>query len=138
MTDESVIEDLIGNEVSEETMDINDSDWEDLDDNPDTPQRKKTIRTPLTRFVRELDRYKTSYRAGAAIGNALLKDYRKVLNIPKDDLSKYFVDSSRLRREKEKEGKKAKLKHREGESSIRALYFDGKKTPAVTEVIHSI
>lgn len=133
VSDDSVLDEIIGPE-GDTNMDDgdSDSDWEEIRDSDESSEKRKYNNCDLTRFVRELDRYKTSYRAGAAIGNALLKDYRKLLDISKKDLPNYFLDPAKIRREKNKEGKKAEKEQKKQET--RGIYFDGKKSLALTEV----
>ena len=94
-----------------------DEEWEDFKE-----PKIKIKRFSLPRFAKECDRYKISNRAGAAIGNALLKDHGIVT---KEDTTK-LIDHSKLRRERMKAGKFSEKKHKEKKPG-KAIYFDGKK-----------
>ena len=98
-----------------------DSDWEDIDEN--LPKRKYNCMS-LKYFARECDRYGISDRAGAKIGNGLLKDMGLV---NKEDMEK-LICQTKLRRERRKWG--VILEKEENALQLpQALYTDGKKVP---------
>ena len=125
---------MIGSDSENELdEDLNsDEDWVDLDD----PPKKKQKRVPLSRFVREVDRFKVSYRAAAAIGNAFLKDHAIALKI--EDVNEYLIDASKLQRERARVGKSAEAEKKQSQSSINALGFDGKKSKTLVKVTTEI
>ena len=109
---------------SEETDDDNcDSDWEDMEDNIKITEYN-TLK--LKNFARECDRYKVSNRAGAKIGNALLKDLKLVT---KNNPSK-LICPGKLRRERLKWGGELEKAH-SAKLHPAGLYNDGKKCPTL-------
>ena len=107
-----------------------DSDWEDIDEN--LPKRKYNCMS-LKYFARECDRYGISDRAGAKIGNGLLKDMGLV---NKEDMEK-LICPTKLRRERRKWG--VILEKEENALQLpQALYTDGKKVPTlVRQTVHT-
>ena len=100
-----------------------DSEWEDISGDIQVPEYN-TLK--LKNFARECDRYKVSNRAGAKIGNALLKDLKLVT---KNNWSK-LICPGKLRRERLKWGGELE-KAQSAQVHPAGLYSDGKKCPTL-------
>ena len=113
-----------------EEEDDSDSDWEDLEDADSEVKTKSYNTMSLKHFARECDRYCVSDRAGAKIGNGLLKD----LGIVKKGFTDRLICPSKLRRERSKWG--AKL-DQEASSVVLpgGLYTDGKRVPTLVRQV---
>ena len=111
-------------EVEEE----NDSDWEDMDKVriADEVTTNKYNTMSLKHFSRECERYGVSDRAGAKVGNALLKD----LGIVKKGTTTLLICPSKLRRERCKWGEKLVQEHKHSKLPC-GLYTDGKRVPTL-------
>ena len=111
----------------DETGDDSDSEWEDIEDTIALDRVKREYNTmSLKQFARECDRYRISDRAGAKIGNGLLKDY----GIVKEGSTSKLICPSKLRRERLKWGDKLAQAH----SALQlpqGLYTDGKRVPTL-------
>ena len=103
------------------------SDWEDLEEDEQVVRKSRIYNTlPLKNFARECDRYGVSDRAGAKIGNGLMKDLGIV---DKDNMDK-LICPNRLRRERRKWG--AKLEEEKDQVvHPHGVYTDGKKVPTL-------
>ena len=111
--------------VASEGDATSDSEWEDIeDDENESTNSYNTI--SLRNFSRECDRYCVSDRAGAKIGNGLLKD----LGLVKKGDTDRLICPSKLRRERAKWGAKLDEEAR----SVKlpgGLYTDGKRVPTL-------
>ena len=102
-----------------------DSEWEDIEDAIMLDKVKYNTMS-LKHFARECDRYRISDRAGAKIGNGLLKDH----GIVKEGSTSKLICPSKLRRERLKWGDKLAQAH----SALQlphGLYTDGKRVPTL-------
>ena len=91
------------NSVESENESDSDSDWEDIEVEEEYENGTHIYNTMSLRyFARECDRYNISDRAGAKIGNGLLKD----LGIVRKGCTDKLIGPSKLRRERIKWGKK--------------------------------
>ena len=89
-------------------MDVDDDeDWEDEDD--DEEGRGKYNNLKLKYFAREVDRYQWSDRGAAKVANGLLKDLGLVRKGKTDKL----ICPAKVRRERQKWGRKEVEKHNE-------------------------
>ena len=116
-----------GETVGEDEEDC-DSEWEDVNDrNVEIDKDKRKYNNmSLKQFSRECDRYRISDRAGAQIGNGLLKD----LGIVRKGCTAKLICPSKLRRERLKWGEKLEQSH----SLVKlpqGLYTDGKRVPTL-------
>ena len=118
----------IGDEIEEaegsEEDDSSDSDWEDTEEIPEEPRQYNTM--SLKNLSRECDRYGVSDRAGAKLGNGLLKD----LGIVKRGSTRMLICPQKLERERKKWGAQLEKEHSEVELP-QGLYTDGKRVPTL-------
>ena len=110
----------------EEQCDDSDSEWEDLEETSEQKESNKYNTIGLKNFARECDRYGVSDRAGAKIGNGLLKD----LGIVKKGSTDKLICPGKLRRERSKWGAVLERKHSAVELP-QGLYTDGKRVPTL-------
>ena len=123
------LEDEEDNEISKDTTDDTDTDWEDVEEEQTKSKYYNTI--SLKNFARECERYGVSNRAGAKIGNGLLRD----LGMVKKNNKELLICPSKLRRERKKWG--AALEKEEITKKLpQGFYTDGKKVP--TLVRHTV
>ena len=118
---ESIEEEIVEAEYENGWED--ESEWEDLEEEKEEKGEYNTLK--LKNFAREVDRYQVSDRAAAKLANGLMMDLGHV----SEGKTKFLIDHSKVRREREKWGKR-----REDEHSKRhlmpegGLYTDGKKS----------
>ena len=100
------------------------SQWEDLEEEEEEDEGGyNTLK--LKNFAREADRYQVSDRAAAKLANGLLMD----IGLVKGGKTKLLIDHSKVRRERQKWGKKqAELQSKQQMMPEGALYTDGKKS----------
>ena len=111
----------------EEDDDGDDSDWEDIGQLAPAEEGTSKYNTmSLKHFSRECDRYGISDRAGAKVGNALLKD----LGIVKRGSTSMLICPSKVRRERVKWGEKL-VTEQKGRQLPSGLYTDGKRVPTL-------
>ena len=101
-----------------------DSEWEDLEEeNEEEKGEYNTLK--LKNFVREVDRYQVSDRAAAKLANGLMIDLGHV----REGKSKLLIDPSKVRRERQKWGKRREEEHNKQDLMPEGgLYTDGKKS----------
>jgi hypothetical protein len=114
-------------EISEDSeVDDSDSEWEDIEEVKTKDTSKMYNTWSLKHFAQECDRYCISDRAGAKIGNGLLKDLGIVYKGSTDKL----ICPSKLRRERAKWG--ARLDKEASSVQLPGgLYTDGKRVPTL-------
>ena len=123
------LEDEEDNEISKDTTDDTDTYWEDVEEEQTKSKYYNTI--SLKNFARECERYGVSNRAGAKIGNGLLRD----LGMVRKNNKELIICPSKLRRERKKWG--AILEKEEMAKKLpQGFYTDGKKVP--TLVRHTV
>ena len=99
------------------------SEWEDLEEEKEEKEEYNTLK--LKNFAREVDRYQVSDRAAAKLANGLMIDLGHV----REGNTKLLIDPSKVRRERQKWGKKREEEH--GKQQLMpegGLYTDGKKS----------
>ena len=106
-----------------------DSDWEDVEEEVTEDNTSNYNLRSLKYFSMECDRYGVSDRAGAKIGNGLLKD----LGIVKRGCTAKLICPSKLRRERRKWGKLLG-EEKDAVKLPQGLYTDGKKVPTLVRV----
>ena len=112
--------------TSEDGTFDDDSEWVDIEEDEVEHVSTKYNTLSLKYFSQECDRYCVSDRAGAKIGNGLLKD----LGIVKQGDTDRLICPSKLRRERAKWGAKLDAEA----SSVKlpgGLYTDGKRVPTL-------
>ena len=107
-------------------LDDSDSEWEDIDEVKNKDTNKVYNTWSLKHFAQECDRYCISDRAGAKIGNGLLKD----LGIVHHGSTDMRICPSKLRRQRAKWG--ARLDKEASSVQLPGgLYTDGKRVPTL-------
>ena len=116
-----------GQEKSGESgVDDSDSEWEDIEEAKTKAASKSYNTWSLKHFAQECDRYCISDRAGAKIGNGLLKD----LGIVHKGSTDKLICPSKVRRERAKWG--ARLEKESASVQLPGgLYTDGKRVPTL-------
>ena len=118
---ESIEEEIVEAEYENGWED--ESEWEDLEEEKEEKGEYNTLK--LKNFAREVDRYQVSDRAAAKLANGLMID----LGVVKEGKTKFLIDHSKVRREREKWGKKREEEHGKQELMPEGgFYTDGKKS----------
>ena len=99
------------------------SEWEDVEEEKEEKEEYNTLK--LKNFAREVDRYQVSDRAAAKLANGLMIDLGHV----SEGKTKFLIDHSKVRRERQKWGKKREDEHSKQQLMPEGgLYTDGKKS----------
>ena len=122
------VELCLGEDVNHDDQDEDndDDDWEDIDQEGTVQQKGSYNTMCLKHFAKALDRYFVPDRAGALIGNGLLRD----LGIVKRGDTTKLICPSKIRRQREKWGK-VLIKEKKKEKLPQGIYTDGKRVPTL-------